>query len=119
MSMMDVHAYGGIALQVSLWDTRSSSHRAMGRIQSTPHATLHALAVSTANPHLLAAAGSQRGVTCYDVRIMRAMQRAHSSKWDITQVSFLDGLSNLCLAAGLDQEVTLGLWESSAGQVGR
>lgn len=100
-----------------MWDLRSGSKQAAGRMYATPHTTLHALVLCSASPHLLAAAGSKRGVTCYDVRLMKSVQRAHSGKWDITAVSFLDSSPSLCLAAGLDQEVTLAPWEAMTGKV--
>lgn len=103
-------------LQVSLWDTRAA-RRAVARLFVAPLATLHAVAVCEARPHLLAAAGSQRGVASFDIRTLKQAQRSHLNKWDITAVSFLQHSPGHCVAVGLDQEVTIAPWEGSKSQV--
>ena len=89
----------------------------MARLFVAPLATLHALAVCQEQPHLIAAAGTQRGVVSFDVRSLKQAQRSHLNKWDITSVSFLQRSPGHCLAAGLDQEVTIAPWEGSKFEV--
>ena len=104
-------------MQISLWDVRSGKEGALARTALPPYAALHTMALSSAHPHLLASAGSHKGVSVMDLRMLKQVQRAHLGKSDITFVSFLQSDADQCVAAGLDLEVGIAAWETPKGDL--
>jgi hypothetical protein len=103
--------------QVSLWDVRAKRGGALARSFLPSYVTLHTMALCSCRPHLLAIAGTQRGVSVLDLRTLKQIERAHMSRTDITWVDFCVGEPEQCMAAGLDQEVGISSWELPKGTV--
>ena len=104
-------------MQVSLWDVRDHLSSAVARYFLPPAVVLHALALSDAEPHLLAMGGSQRGISVLDLRTLKQLERAHMAKSDNTFVDFLQCDSGQAVAASLDQEVAVSAWQRAKSTV--